>query len=87
VHGIRTPDPRFKAFFTNSPQGVGRHGNVESSWDVIAAPVAIASGLGDTTGGEQAADRRDVFNHLGAPDKVPTVDRHAPGNPRNVRSG
>jgi dienelactone hydrolase len=60
-------DPRFKAFVANSPQGVGRLGVHDTSWDKIDRPVLIQTGPGDTTDGEQAESRRDAFKHLKGP--------------------
>lgn len=61
-------DPRFKAFVANSPQGTGYLGVHATSWDQISRPVLVQTGSGDTTEGEQATSRREVFQHLKGPD-------------------
>jgi predicted dienelactone hydrolase len=61
-------EPRFKAFVAASPQGVGRAGLHEMSWDPITAPILIQTGQRDETPREQAEDRLDAFQHLAGPD-------------------
>ncbi|MGE0131382.1 MAG: hypothetical protein AB7U82_25150 [Blastocatellales bacterium] len=50
-------DPRPRAFLALSPQGPGRLGWKEDSYREINRPVMFATGLGDSTSGEQAPSR------------------------------
>ena len=65
----RFADPRPRAFLAFSPQAPGSDGFFQASWEGVARPTLIGTGAGDTTGGEKAADRLKVFEHLPEPDK------------------
>lgn len=63
-------DPTPKTFLALSPQGPGRHGFTEDSWDGIERPVMIVSGAGDVTDGEDALSRRVPFELMPPGDKT-----------------
>lgn len=69
ARAVRSPEPRFRAFFAASPQGIGRLGFTASSWESITAPVLVLTGSADNSAGEQAAARRDAFRGMRGPDK------------------
>lgn len=69
ARAVRAPEPRFRAFFAASPQGIGRLGFTAGSWATIAAPMLVLTGSADNSEGEQAAARRAAFRGMSGPDK------------------
>ena len=98
VGAMPSREPRFRAFVANSPQGVGRLGLTDTSWDPIASPMLIQTGRNDSTVGEDAPSRLDPYPRLRGPDvyqhylddedsthEVFALD-HAPGVEGNERA-
>lgn len=57
-------NPLPKVFMALSPQGPGRFGFKDDSWREVTRPVLTATGAGDTTPGEEAADRLIPFDRM-----------------------
>jgi hypothetical protein len=62
-------DPRPIAFVSNSPQGPGEEGFVESSYTACARPTLVNSGIGDDTESVAGENRARAYDAMPAGDK------------------
>lgn len=76
--GFANPLP--KVFLALSPQGPNYLGYKDDSWRLITRPVMIATGLGDTTPGEDAPSRLIPFQRMPAGEKYQVYIRHSDSN-------
>lgn len=70
-------NPLPKVFMALSPQGPGRFGWKDDSWREVFRPVLTATGLGDTTQGEDAPSRLVPFEMMPPIDKFRLFINHA----------